>query len=185
MRIAAAQIPAEGEEICGDAYAILNGSTTLVAVADGLGHGPKANEAATSFCSFVESSRSLELPDILWEASRAISSTRGVAAVLLRLDPEAGVLSFAGVGNVDVQAVSRKPIRPVSMPGIVGHRIRKIVQFDYELSPGDLIAIYTDGISSRYQIGDFVHLDEQQMADAIMDSHRKKHDDATCLVIRY
>lgn len=184
LQFAISQRPARGEKICGDTYLVVRGPTTIVALADGLGHGPIAAEASVAFCDYVgrEADRSAE--QILRGATSAISKTRGAAAALLHIDEEAGRLVFAGVGNIELQAVSRVPIRPVCTPGIVGRPLRKVVAYRYDLSPGDLLALYSDGISSRLDLKEFQRLEPQQVADSILERHGKHHDDATIVVIK-
>ena len=184
MDIGVAERPCQGETVCGDTHLVIAGEVTLVAMADGLGHGPQAREAALAFNKHVEEHAHESLEEILRGASAAISKTRGVAAAVMRIDQRAMTMSFAGVGNIDMHAVSSERIRPVSIPGIVGSRIRKVRQFDYDLAIGDLLLLHSDGISSRLILEDFRKLAVQEMADEILLQHGKYHDDATCLVIR-
>jgi serine/threonine protein phosphatase PrpC len=184
VEVAVAQRSAENEVECGDCAEVVRNGETLVAVADGLGHGPDAAEAARTFCRYVRENASLGLEDIVMGASIEMSRTRGAACGLARIDAAQGLMSFVGVGNIDVQAVSTADIHPICLPGIVGQRVRKLQVFTYELHPGDLIAIYSDGISSRFELETMGHLGVQEMADAILEEHGKSHDDATCVVIR-
>jgi serine/threonine protein phosphatase PrpC len=154
-----------------------------VALADGLGHGPMAHEASEAFCDYVRRSMEIGLEQLVRRASDAIARTRGAAAAVVRIDEEAGTLAFAGVGNIELQAISKVPIRPVSTPGIVGRPLRKVVVYRYEIGPGDLLALYSDGISSRFDLKKFKRLEPQQIADGILAQHGKHHDDATVLVI--
>lgn len=182
--IGAAQRPIRTETVCGDAFVVFPGEWITVAVADGLGHGPEAAEAAHAFCEYVGAHASEGLEEILRGATAALSDTRGAAAALIRIADQLQCLSFAGIGNVELQAASRRPIRPVCTPGIVGRPLRKVLEFNYELTRGDLLAIYSDGISGRFALGSYGHLDAQSMAEAILADHGKHHDDATCVVVR-
>jgi hypothetical protein len=184
LTICAAQRPYAGETVCGDAYSVVDGERTLIALADGLGHGPAAAEAANAFCRFAAERPSTGLRALMTLASDEIAKTRGAAAALLRIDLPRGELEFAGVGNIEVRAVSREPIKPVSVAGIVGRRMRKVRVFGYPVHRGDLLIAFTDGISSRLSLTDYAELDEQSLADRVMADHGKLHDDATCVVIR-
>jgi serine/threonine protein phosphatase PrpC len=184
LTICTAQRAYAGETVCGDAYAVVRGVRTLIALADGLGHGPAAAEAAESFCRFVADRPGSGLRQLLEQASEEIAKTRGAVAALLRIDRSRGEIEFAGIGNIEVQAVSREPIRPISAAGIVGRRIRKLQVFRYRIHRGDLLIAYTDGISSRFSLGDYAELEEQALADKVLADHGKLHDDATCVVIR-
>jgi phosphoserine phosphatase RsbX len=181
-----AQRPCEGETVCGDAYTTdrLDGGA-LVSVVDGLGHGPKASEAAAAFTDALNEDRSLSVQLMMEEAHRRLSGTRGAAAAILRLDAGTRRVSFTGVGNIEMHAVSDVKMQPVCAPGIVGHRLRKMLSFEFELPSAALIALCSDGISSRLRLSEYAHLDPQQIADAILEQHGKFHDDATCVVVRY
>jgi hypothetical protein len=184
VEVAVAQRPAENEVECGDCAEVVGNGETLVAVADGLGHGPEAAEASRMLCRYVRENASLGLEDIVMGASIELSRTRGAACGLVRIDASQRLMSFVGVGNIDVQAVSVVDIHPICLPGIVGQRVRKLQAFTYDLHPGDLIAVYSDGISSRFDLKAMSHLGVQELADAILAEHGKNHDDATCVVIR-
>lgn len=184
LEIGAVQRPIRNEKVCGDAFVVLRNHEITIALADGLGHGPKAAEAAIAFCEYVEAHASRSLEEILIGATADLSDTRGAAAALVRIGSQHRELSFAGIGNIELQAVSKIPIRPACTPGIVGRPLRKVLKFDYELSPGDLLAIYSDGISSRFRLDSYRHLDAQGTAEAILADHGKQHDDATCVVVR-
>jgi len=158
---------------------------TLVAVADGLGHGELAAVAARAFCAVAAERCQHSLVEIMEGAHVRLAATRGAAAALVSIDESKDSLEFVGVGNIDLKASARGRIAPVSTPGIVGSRIRKIKSFCYSLAAGDLLVVASDGVSLRFDVASFQHLEEQAMADAILVKHGKTHDDATCVVIRY
>ena len=181
-----AQRVCQGETVCGDGYitrVLDNGA--LVTVVDGLGHGPMAGEAASAFNESVEGSVELGVQAMMEQANRALNGTRGAAAAILRLDDSGRRVHFTGVGNIEMHAVSDVKMRPVCAPGIVGHRVRKMLAFQFELPSTATIALCSDGISSRLHFDEYAHLEPQAMADLIMQEHGKFHDDATCVVVRY
>jgi len=179
-----AQRPCRGETICGDAFTEIREPGLLVALADGLGHGPLANEASEAFCAHVRRNTGQRLEQLMHGATRAIAGTRGAAAAVMRIDEDAGQLSFAGVGNVELQSVSQVPIRPVCTPGIVGRPLRKVVTYRYEIQPGDLLVMYSDGISSRFDLKKFKRFEPQEIVDQLLEEHGKHHDDATVLAVK-
>jgi negative regulator of sigma-B (phosphoserine phosphatase) len=185
MEIRVVQRPMSGETVCGDVTAVIHGERddVLIVVADGLGHGAKAEEAARAFCAFAEAHAALSLEAILRQGTCAVAATRGAAAALIRIDG-ATRLSFSGIGNIEVQATSAAAIRPVFMPGIVGRPLRKVLVFEYDVREGDLIVAHSDGISSRFHLEDYAALDAAEAAERILADHGKSHDDATCVAIR-
>lgn len=178
-----------GEVVCGDAVSIVESpddDITHIAVVDGLGHGPAANAAANEFVKFFEAETMdvTPLPVLLQNATVAIAKTRGVAASVVRLNRSTRRIQFAGVGNVELHAVSASPIRPISKPGIIGRRLGRIIEFDYALHMEDLIVIFTDGISSRFNLENYRDQKTEVLCKQILDEWGKDHDDATILAIR-
>jgi len=184
LEIGVAQRALPGQIVSGDVWKVFEGRDTTIVVADGLGHGPAAEEAARLFCDFAEERLELPVDEILRRAAKQFVHPRGTAATLLRFDTSSERLHFSGVGNVTLQAASSHPVSPVCMPGILGRPVRKITAFDYPLERGDLFALYSDGISSRFDLRAFRNLKPPIAADQILDEHGKVHDDATCVVIR-
>ncbi|MBN2526167.1 MAG: SpoIIE family protein phosphatase [Deltaproteobacteria bacterium] len=189
FNIAYEQTICRGETICGDAVAVCEDEAsgiTHIAVIDGLGHGPAANVAAMAFVDFFnnEVSANLPLPDLLQKATGVIARTRGVAASVMRLYAHEQIIKYAGVGNVEMSALSATPIRPISKPGIVGRRLGRIVAFEYPLHSGDVLTVFTDGISSRFKLESFRDLNPKQICREILSGWGKNHDDATVLAIR-
>jgi hypothetical protein len=182
-----AQRPATGETLCGDAFAVVPcARTTLVALADGLGHGPEAARAALSFCGHARAAAEAPLDEILASADQAVAGTRGVVAALLRLEPP-GHFEFAGVGNVAVRVLGRAPVHPLSVAGTVGRRsTRRARRERFAIGTGDLLVMHTDGVASHWAPD---LLDRAaapaQLAEALLGAHGRSHDDATCLVIRW
>ncbi len=101
-------------------------------VADGLGHGPLAAEAAARrFASSI-----LLLPirarSDSERDSRRSSKTRGAAVSVAEILHEKQVLNYAGAGNIVAAICSGGKTRSlVSMNGTVGHTVGKIQQFSY------------------------------------------------------
>lgn len=186
MDIEIAKRPMLGQTVCGDVASVIhtNDGGVLIVLADGLGHGTMAHEAAEAFCAFAELHATRPIEAIMREGSLAIAATRGAAAALLRIGDGGTRLSFCGIGNIEVQANSVDAIRPICMPGIVGRPLRKVLSFDYALSCGDLLVAHTDGISSRFRLEKYAHFPAVEAADRILSEHGKGHDDATCIVIR-
>ena len=187
MPIAAgsAQVAAAGESVCGDACVIVaTARGTLLCVADGLGHGPSAREAADLACAHVRAHADDPLDALLRGVDRALAGSRGAVVSVLALDPGAGHASFAGVGNVELHAVSRTRIASPTTPGILGRGLRHVRVWEHALSPGDLLVLTSDGLENHFDLQALSHLAPQAIADALVAGFHKKHDDATCAVAR-
>jgi serine/threonine protein phosphatase PrpC len=183
--IGAASRPMAGQEVCGDMSVIVpcNGGT-LICLADGLGHGPAARAAADIACQYARAHVEESPERMLRGMDAALSSTRGAAVSVLVLLPPAQRGLFAGVGNVELRAVARARIAPPTTPGILGQRVRAVRVWEFPIAEGDLMVLTSDGISSRFELADLAHLEPQILADTLMTTHRKAHDDASCVVAR-
>lgn len=177
--------PRQGERVSGDAFLILEGQRPLLVVADGLGHGEHAAEAALRMIEVARAAADTDSPvDILQESSHKLAGTRGAVALVARLDCDNSRLIVAGVGNIEVKALSHEPIHPISSPGILGRRIRGIRQYEYALCPGDLIVLHSDGVSRRMELLPLRDLTVEELVETALREHGQSHDDATCLAAR-
>lgn len=185
LSLGVAQRAAVGQTVCGDAYLHLNdGKSSLLAVIDGAGHGPGAAEAAAAFCDIVCHNVGLPLTELLDRGHHGLKGTRGAAVALLRINQDEPSMTFAGVGNIEIKARSETAIHPVSTRGILGRRMGRVRDNHYPLTRGDLVVVHSDGISSRFDLGPLASLASQDLANRVLEHHRKEHDDATCLVFR-
>lgn len=186
MKVGIASRPKPGEIQSGDHYLLVEEPERyLVAVADGLGHGPAAAEASKAACSFLALHPAGTPRELIEACSQAIRHTRGAALTVMAFDLSRHQVSYAGVGNVETVSKTVDYVRTVNSPGIVGRNLRTILQTSDRVHPGDIFVLYSDGISSRFRLEDYLALEPQPMADAILANHAKDHDDATCLVLRY
>lgn len=177
---------AEGEQVSGDTFTIdHHDGGVLVSVVDGLGHGPNAATAANAFAELVAEDTTLSLEEMMAAANARLARTRGAAAALLRISTTTGRVDFVGVGNIHLHTITPERLHPVCVPGIVGHRLRKIVPFGFDLPEWGIFAMCSDGISSRISLDEFEGLGAQAMAEALLEAHGKAYDDATCVVVRY
>jgi hypothetical protein len=176
-----------GETVSGDRVeAVRDETSLLVAVIDGLGHGPPAAAAAAAAGALVTQSPKLPLVELVQRCGRALVGTRGVAMTVVRLDLPTLELTHVGVGNVELVAASRVPVRPFSRAGIVGASMPRLSLATYRLEPGDTVAMFSDGVSARFSLTD--HLVGQrtarELAEDIVRAHGRGTDDACCAVIR-
>ncbi len=148
VRIGATWRPAAGHDVCGDVCAVVPFTEgTLICLADGLGHGEDAHAAAQEVCGYARTHVDEPLEAMLRGMDAALAGMRGAAVSVLVLLPAARRALFAGVGNVELRAVSRARIAPPTTPGIVGLRMRAVRVWEYPLAEGDILVLLTDGIS--------------------------------------
>ncbi len=182
--------PKVSRAVSGDAYLIQEtGQAALVAVIDGLGSGEAAAQAAIRAREQIQSRIDAPLGDIFQACHQALHNTRGVVMGILRIDFEVGESAFAGVGNVSIHVQSAvSDVKPISRNGIVGHRLPQIREFRYPYTPGDLFALHSDGISSRFTLSGYRLIlpdeDLQQVAQQIARDFGKDEDDVTLVLAR-
>src|SRR5215212_9942081 len=151
--IAGVSLPLRGELVNGDgtAWTSENGTRTVMVV-DGLGHGHPAHEAAVAACEAFR--RATGTPAAKLRAIHdAIQRTRGAAAAVAELNPGAGTMRFAGVGNISATMIDPAARRSaVSLHGIVGHEVRDVREFSYPWSRESCLIMHSDGLSARWDL---------------------------------
>jgi hypothetical protein len=180
--------PITGEEVCGDAYAVMraNGRLRLM-MCDGSGHGPlaasAAREAVRIFCE-----RPAEEPpeQVIAAIHAALRSSRGGAVAVADLAPAERRVRFAGLGNIAASVVlgDRKQ-GMISVPGIAGYQARTIRAFDHELPAGAAVVLHSDGLTEKWRPGQWTALFESTplvIATALVRDAGVRNDDASVLV---
>lgn len=182
MTIARASRPRAGETVNGDAICVRHTDTrTLVAVVDGLGHGPEAALASQRAVAHLDGAAITGSASALMEQLHAVLvGTRGAAAVLCLF--ERGRVRVSGVGNVELRCLGGSLGLPMN-PGILGHRVRHHVEVEGELRRGERLAVFSDGISGRLDLSEHRHLDAEPACHAILERHGRPYDDASIVVI--
>lgn len=179
--------PALGEVACGDGHVVIEREGfVLIAVSDGLGHGPAARDATVRLLACVEENADRPPLAILEACHQRLSGTRGAAAAILRLDRAQGQAIHAGVGNVEARVITAaRPYRATSMPGVLGERVRKFMTEAFPYQPGDLVVLYTDGISNRFDLApDARRRDPQALAFQLANGYGRSYDDQLLVVLR-
>ena len=94
-------VPYPGETVCGDAWMVVQqAECCLVLVADGLGHGLAAADAAHAVVQACRQHRTRTPEELLAAAHAAAQGTRGAAVGIAEIDMATQVIRFAGVGNI-------------------------------------------------------------------------------------
>ena len=175
-----------GEDVCGDAWAIdHNDTSTTLFVADGLGHGPVAAEAAVEAVRLFRRFHGHQVPTLLDYVHNGLRSTRGAAISMARCDLNSRQVAFGGIGNVAGALISRNEIRRmVTMPGTAGYAVRKIQSFQYPFA-GGLVILYSDGISTSWTLDRYPNLAALHptlIAAVLYRDFGRRRDDSTVLV---
>lgn len=173
--------PIVGERVNGDAVVMRDeAGTLLLAVIDGLGHGPIAAEAAqVAVTALGQLDHRQPLLDLMKTLHDRLRGTRGVAATLCAVTGDS--LEACAVGNVQLSS-SNAAIPLVLSAGILGIRVAKYHVCQGKLRAGARIALFSDGISSRVSLDEVRKLAPEAACQHIFERFRKKEDDATILI---
>lgn len=189
MEIGAVCVPCPGETVSGDGWAVAHvGGRTQVLVADGLGHGTGAHEAA-SLAARVFSEHAGEDPsDMIDRLHDALRPTRGAAAAVLELNPADRTARIAGVGNISGVIVAGDRSRSmVSHHGVLGHSIHRGNEFVYPWPPRSLVVLHSDGVGTHWDLARYPGLVRRHptvIAAALYRDFHRQRDDATVVAIR-
>jgi hypothetical protein len=138
-----------GESACGDDHFIRVNGDVLVAVIDGLGHGPEAAEAssaATGLLASREEDRPLQSTfDALDDRLRG---TRGAAGSIARIADDE--IEWAGVGNVVARTIPAPCQHLIPRHGTIGVVARRGTGTTVPRPHGGLMVMASDGISDRW-----------------------------------
>jgi len=189
LEVAGISIPKHGETDNGDDWTvILNGASMTIAVVDGLGHGPAAATASSAAIRAFRERPTAKLEEMMHAANGALRPTRGAAVGVFLIEPEAGRLDFAGVGNIAGAIVTDTATRRVmSHNGIVGHEMRKMQAFSYPWPSGATLVTHSDGLSANWSMDAYPGLIAREpltIAAVLFRDFCRGNDDATVVIAR-
>jgi anti-sigma regulatory factor (Ser/Thr protein kinase) len=176
-------------EISGDAWAIeQQPDRSLILVADGLGSGPLAADAAQeAVCIFRANPQ--RSPQALLELMHlSLRKTRGAAVAIAEVLPAQQILRYAGVGNISSCILTGSASRSlVSYNGTVGHQLSKIAEFTYPWTAQSLLVMHSDGLSSHWSFNPYPGLLNRHpalIAGVLYRDFKRSRDDITVVVAK-
>ena len=96
-------------------------------------------------------------------------------------------MDYVGIGNTAIRRFGQSETRLVSKEGVVGQNMRSPLLQTVNLRPGDLVLLYTDGVSDRFSSTDYPGVlshAPQEVVRTVLDRYGKDHDDSACIAIR-
>ena len=178
-----------GEAVCGDGwcFAAAKPGRTLLLV-DGSGHGPEANRAARTAIETFGERPDDECVRVVERIHQALRPTRGGALALIRIDAEAKLVRFVGIGNIAGTLVSDGTARRmVSHNGTAGHIAPRIREFTYAFAGSPLVVVHSDGLTTKWELAAYPGLAAQHpslIAGVLFRDHRRGRDDASIVTMR-
>jgi serine/threonine protein phosphatase PrpC len=180
----------------------------LVAVVDGLGHGPKAAAVAEMTIAVLREHAHESPAMLLQRCHTKLRGTRGVVMSLASFNAQDDTMVWLSVGNVNGQLLRAAGVPSakgtaagmssrrgeIGLPrerlllrgGIVGYRLPPLRPNAIPVKRGDTLIFVTDGIRRGFAETIILSDDSpQQIADQIFAQYRRGTDDALVLVARY
>jgi anti-sigma regulatory factor (Ser/Thr protein kinase) len=189
FRVGVAGTSAPGETVSGDGWAVaIDGARAAILMADGLGHGPMAEQAANVAVGHFCQTPFQDMATMIQSAHGLLRSTRGAAVALAALDIAGATVRSVGAGNVVtriVSGVSEKTL--LSQHGTVGLQIRKPEEMSTPWPPHAVVVMHTDGVVQRWPsaaLHAVLGRDPSLVAAVLLRDFCRGRDDATVMVIR-
>ena len=163
----------------------------VLAVVDGIGHGPPAREASQRAVDVVARSASRGTVAVIKQCHAALIGTRGAVMSIAAVDQRDDTVTWLGVGNVAgllVRADPRAtPAREVMLArgGVVGVHLPLLQASVVSIAPGDVLVIATDGVRPEFQGLLSGRMPPAALANRVLSEHGRETDDALVLAARY
>ena len=182
--VAAAAHP--GESLSGDAWAVVQkGRRTVLLLADGLGHGVIAADAAREAVRLFHDNARHNPAAVVQALHDGLRATRGAAVAVAELSLDDKVVRFAGVGNIAAVILTPNARRHlVSHNGTAGHAVRRIDEFSYPWSKDAVLVAHTDGLGTHWDLDRYADLRDRSpslVAAVLYRDFRRGRDDVTVL----
>ena len=178
-----------GETLSGDLHLVKPvDHGALVAVADGLGHGKAAAEAALTVAG--QGARE-PLVQVLQHCHQKLRTTRGAAMSLAFFNAGNSSMTWVGVGNVEGLLVrsdaggKRARESLISSAGVVGVRLPTLHARTLKVALGDTLIFVTDGIRRGFEEEVIFFEAPDKTAQGILARGCLGTDDALVLVATY
>jgi anti-sigma regulatory factor (Ser/Thr protein kinase) len=154
-------------------------------LADGLGHGPPARQAAGVFISYVRETGG-DATRLLEGAHDRLRETRGAVGLVCDVDEDRALVTTTAIGNVIVQVVGGRSF--TGSAGVIGARPpRRAPIAESRPLPGRGIVLgFTDGLTSRVTIDRFDDVTREHpliIAQHLLETFGRDNDDATVFVL--
>jgi negative regulator of sigma-B (phosphoserine phosphatase) len=163
----------------------------LVAVIDGLGHGPRAATAGKTAVAALKGHGHEPVALLLKRCHEMLRRTRGVVMSVASFNSLNDTMTWVGVGNVKglLLCAGRGSGTPrerlLLRGGVVGYNLPTLRPVSVSLSRGDTLIFATDGLCSVFAEDLTLGEAPQEMANRIFGQYRRGTDDAMVLVARY
>lgn len=188
--IGAVQVAKPGESICGDGWSWrMRDDRLSIFVADGLGHGLAAHDAAQAALDVFAREHEAPTTRILESVHAGLRHTRGAAVAVASIDVERAIAHYAGLGNIAGAILLANGGRHnlVSHNGTAGHTSGRIQEFRYPLPADAVLVMYSDGLSTHWDLNAYPGLRNRSptlIAGVLYRDFSRRRDDVTVVVAK-
>jgi anti-sigma regulatory factor (Ser/Thr protein kinase) len=180
--------PYPGEKTCGDHWSLRSdGQATALVVADGLGHGTLAAEAASLAVTAFRKGPLNGPAAMLEDMHLALKATRGAAVAVSHIDNANGKVRYAGIGNIAgvLLGGGARPQFMVSHNGTAGLAARRIQEFTYSVPADGAVIMHSDGLISSWSLDPYPGLLRRHPAviAGVLYRDATRGRDDTCVVV--
>ena len=184
--------PHPGEHVLGDAYLVheFQGGT-LLAVVDGIGHGPDAAAVAQIAISILAANAASPVAALISQCHARLRGTRGATMTVASFDLSRKELSWAGVGDVAGTLLRLDPAgrcREVNLlvrSGLIGTVLPTLQIQITPVTDGDVVILATDGVGPGFRTAYHPTREPRDIAHRIIHEFGRGNDDALVLVGRF
>jgi negative regulator of sigma-B (phosphoserine phosphatase) len=180
------------ESVSGDLHVVAPfAGGMVVALLDGLGHGPEAADASQAAVPVLQEHAGEPVDSLIRRCHEALRKTRGAVMSVASFDARTASLTWTGVGNVAgllLRANAAQEGIDVALSpraGVVGYQLPPLRIDAFPVWAGDVLIFATDGIRSGFTEALARGLDPQAIADSILARFCSGRDDAHVVVARY
>jgi anti-sigma regulatory factor (Ser/Thr protein kinase) len=189
LRVSGMAVPYPGERVCGDGWSChREGDRFVATLADGLGHGWGAAEAAEEAVATFRKNVHMSPENLLGTMHDALRKTRGAVAAVVEIWPKQRKLIYSGVGNISAVLINGGSSKNmVSHNGTLGASVSRLQEFQFDWAPDAMLVLHSDGLQTRWDLGAYAGLAARHPAvigGVLLRDFRRQRDDASVVVIK-
>ncbi len=189
---AAAQASKMAGSVCGDGYLLRRaGNRLMVALADGVGSGPGAQDAANACLEALATVSVGDIAELFEAAHDRIRGTRGAALAVALIDPDRAAVEWAALGDVEGVLCALLPGGEDTVPilqkgGTLGVHFPGVLSQTQPFPPDHALILASDGVSRRFRDAlPTAGMPPQEWVASCLATFGKDHDDRTVLAVSH
>lgn len=191
FEVGVASRPAPGMNVNGDGFITQSfGTSLLVGVIDGIGHGEFAHRITEKIRRYVQTHCHLELSQIFHGTNRSCQGGRGAVMSLIRLDwcaEEQVRIKYGALGNIEARIHGKNTERLPVRRGILGKSPMHPAFLERGLTWDQILVMFSDGLHSHWQKQHEEMLRNLSVAEGarrLLPELARNNDDATLVIVK-